>query len=113
VINLFVGDYVDKNRKDLQKKFPDFDVFDKKFIIDDTFMNDFLSMAEKQGVKMNEKEYGLSEMLIKSQIKSLIAGKLWDVNASFKIINQFDNEVQKAIGVIKDDAAFDKLGLQR
>jgi carboxyl-terminal processing protease len=113
VINLFVGDYVDKNRKDLQKKFPDFDVFDKKFIVDDAFMKDFLSLAEKQGVKMNEKEYGLSETLIKSQIKSLIAGKLWDVNASFKIINQFDNEVQKAIGVIKDDAAFDKLGLQR
>lgn len=113
VINLFVGEYVDINRKDLQKKYPDFDLFDKKFIIDDDFMKDFLSLAEKQGVKMNEKEYGLSGTLIKAQIKSLIAQKLWDVNASYKIINREDREVQKAIGVIKDDAAFDKLGLQR
>lgn len=113
VINMFVGDYVDKSRKDLQKQYPDFELFDKKFIVDGTFMKDFLSLAEKQGVKMNEKEYGLSETLIKSQIKSLIAQKLWDVNASFMIINREDHEVQKAIGVIKDDAAFDKLGLQR
>lgn len=113
VINMFVGDYVNKSRKDLQKQYPDFELFDKKFIVDGTFMKDFLSLAEKQGVKMNEKEYGLSETLIKSQIKSLIAQKLWDVNASFMIINREDHEVQKAIGVIKDDAAFDKLGLQR
>jgi carboxyl-terminal processing protease len=113
VINLFVGDYVDKYRKDLQTKYPDFDSFDKKFIIDDAFMKDFLSLAEKQGVKMNEKEYGISETLIKSQIKSLIAQKLWDVNSSYKIINREDNEVQKAIGIIKDDALFDKLGIQR
>jgi len=108
-----VGDYVDKSRKDLQKQYPDFDLFDKKFIVDDTFMKDFLSLAEKQGVKMIEKEYGLSETLIRSQIKSLIAQKLWDVNASFMIINREDHEVQKAIGVIKDDVVFDKLGLQR
>jgi len=113
VINMFVGDYVDKSRKDLQKQYPDFDLFDKKFIVDDTFMKDFLSLAEKQGVKMIEKEYGLSETLIRSQIKSLIAQKLWDVNASFMIINREDHEVQKAIGVIKDDVVFDKLGLQR
>jgi carboxyl-terminal processing protease len=113
VLNLYTADYVDKNRKELQKKYPDFDLFDKKFIIDSDFMKDFLSMAEKQGVKMNEKEYGLSETLIKSQIKSLVAEKLWDVNASYKIINREDHEVQKAIGVIKNDALFDKQGLQR
>lgn len=113
VLNLFVGDYVDKNRKELQTKYTEFDTFDRMFIVDDPFMKDFLSLAEKQGVKMNEKEYAVSESLIKSQIKSLIAEKLWDINASYKIINHEDNEVQKAIGVIKDDALFDKLGIQR
>jgi carboxyl-terminal processing protease len=113
VINMFVADFVDKNRKDLLKKYPDFDSFDKKFIVDDDFIKDFLSLAEKQGVKMNEKEYGLSGTLIKAQIRSSIAQKLWDVTASYKIINREDPEVQKAIGVIKNDAIFDKMGLQR
>ena len=113
VLNLFVGDYFDKNRKNLLKDYPDFDQFDKKFIVDDAFMKDFLALAEKQGVKMNEKQYGLSESLIKSQVKAAIAEKLWDVDAYFKVMNQEDNEVQKAIKVIKDDTLFDKLGIQR
>ncbi|MCX6248419.1 MAG: S41 family peptidase [Bacteroidetes bacterium] len=112
VINLYVGDYVDKNRKDLQKKYPDFDTFDKKFTVDDAFIKDFLALAEKQGVKMEEKQYALSESLIKSQIKSLIAQKLWDVNESYKIINREDHEVQKAISVIKDNGLFDKFGIR-
>jgi carboxyl-terminal processing protease len=113
VLNLFVGDYVDKNRIALQKDYPDFERFDKKFTIDDTFMKDFLALAEKQGVKMNEKQYGLSESLIKAQIKAAIAEKLWEVNDYFRVINKEDNEVQKAIGVIKDNALFNKLGIQR
>ena len=113
VLNLFVGDYVDKNRKSLLKDYPDFDQFDTRFSVDDAFIKGFLDLAEKQGVKMNEKQYGLSESLIKSQVKAAIAEKLWDVDAYFKVMNQEDNEVQKAIKVIKDDALFDKLGIQR
>jgi len=113
VLNLFVGDYFDKNRKSLLKDYPDFDQFDKKFIVDDTFMKDFQALAEKQGVKMDEKQYGLSESLLKTQIKAAIAEKLWDVNAYFRVFNKEDNEVQKAINVIKDDALFDKPGIQK
>jgi carboxyl-terminal processing protease len=111
VLNLFVGDYVDKNRNDLEKQYPDFETFDKKFNVDDVFMKDFLKLAEDQGVKMNEKQYALSETLIKSQIKAAIAEKLWDVNAYFKVINKEDNEVQKAINVIKDNSLYKKLGI--
>jgi len=110
-INIFVGEYVDKNRKELQRSYPDFSTFDKKFTLDDVFMKDFTALAEKQGVKMDEKQFAISETLIKSQLKSLIAQKLWDVNVSFQVINKYDNEVQKAISVIKDDATFDKLGI--
>jgi len=108
VINIFVGDYVDKNRPDLQKKYPDLSTFKTKFILDDTFMKDFLALAEKQGVKMNEKEYALSLELIKSQVKSLIAQQLWDVNSSYQIINEYDHEVQKAVDVIRNSPLFDK-----
>lgn len=113
VINLFNGNYIDKNRSELVKNYPDFDTFNKKFIVDDVFMKDVLALADKLGVKMDEKQYALSESLIKSQIKASIAEKLWDITVYFKIMNHEDNEVQKAIGVIKNDALFDKLGLQR
>ncbi len=109
VVNLFVSDYVDKNRTELQKDYPDFDTFDKEFFAGETFMTDFRKEADKAGVKFDEKQYDLSLELIKSQIKSLIAQKLWDINASYRVINEYDKEVLKALGVIQDDSLFDQL----
>ncbi len=113
VINLYVGEYVDRMRLNLKKDYPDFERFDKTFVTDSVFMKDFFAFAEKQGVKLDEPEYALSEKLIKSQIKGLIAQKLWDMNELFAIINQNDEEVQKAVEVIKDDSLFEKLKIDR
>jgi carboxyl-terminal processing protease len=112
VINLFVSDYVDDKRATLQKNFPDFRTFDKKFIVDDQFMKDFFEAAEKAGVKKDEKGYLAAERLIKNQLKALIAQKLWDLNTFYEVINQYDVEVLKAVNVIKDDALYKKLKIQ-
>jgi carboxyl-terminal processing protease len=109
VINLFISDYVDKNRSQLQKSYPDFATFDKNFKVDDNLMNDFFALADKQGVKKNDEQYKLSEDFIKIQIKALLAQKLWDTNAFYKVINQGDEEIQKAVKVINDDSMFKKL----
>jgi carboxyl-terminal processing protease len=113
VINLYVSDYVDSKREDLAKTYPDFKTFDKKFLVDDDFMKDFFVAAEKAGVKKDDKGYTESEKLIKNQLKALIAQKLWDINAFYEVINQNDDEVQKAISVIKDDALYKKLKIQQ
>jgi len=109
VINTFVGDYVDKSRQILKATYPDFTRFDKKFLVDSTFMNYFFAYAEKEGVKKDEKGYAVSEKLIKSQIKGLVAQKLWDMNELYAIVNQEDEEVQKALEVVQDDTIFEKL----
>ena len=109
VIRTFVGTYVDKNRSTLLRDYPDFDAFNKNFIVDDRFMRDFFELAEKKDVKKNEKEYAISEVLIRAQLKALIAQKLWDQNDYYKIINKTDKELQKAIEVINNDELFRKL----
>ena len=106
VINLFVGDYVDRNRPELMKNYPDFTSFDKKFSIDETIMKNFNALADKEGVKKDDKQYLLSEKLVKNQIKAFIAQKLWDVTASFAIVNHEDEEVRKAVVVIENDALY-------
>ncbi len=113
VINLFVGDFVDRNRKSLQQNYPVFTAFDKSFILNDDFMRTFFDFAEKEGIKKDEKGYTASEVLIKSQIKGLVAQKLWDMKELYTIVNQSDDEVQKAIQVINDDSLFDKLKIDR
>jgi carboxyl-terminal processing protease len=109
VINLFVGDYVDRNRKALNHDYPDFAAFDKNFYPADEFMKLFLDAAEKEGVKFDEKGYAASGILIRSQIKGLIAQKLWDMTSLYVVVNKDDQEVQKALEVIRDDSLFDQL----
>jgi carboxyl-terminal processing protease len=113
VINLFVGDYVDKNRKNLQTSYPDFKSFNKGFILDSSYMKPFFDLAEKQGIKFDEKGYTASTKLIKSQIKGLIAEKLWNLSEFYEVANQSDDEVIKAVEVIEDNALFDKLQIER
>jgi carboxyl-terminal processing protease len=113
VINLFVGDYVDLNRKQLQASYPDFKLFDKSFNLDEPFMKGFFELAEKQGVKLDEKGYSASEKLIRSQIKGLIAEKLWNLSEFYEVVNQGDEEVLKALEVIQDNSIFDKLQIDR
>ncbi|MEI7663475.1 MAG: S41 family peptidase [Bacteroidota bacterium] len=113
VINNFVTEYIDKSRKSLQSKYPDFASFDRGFLVDDAFMEGFFTYAEKEGVKKNDKGWAASEKLIKSQIKGIVAQKLWDLNELYAIINQYDEEVLKAIEVVQDDALFEKLKIDR
>jgi carboxyl-terminal processing protease len=113
VINTYISDYVDKSRKSLKSSYPEFSLFDKDFQINDDFMADFFTYAEKEGVKKDEKGYAASEKLIKSQLKGLIAQKLWDMTELYTIINQADEEVQKAIEVAEDDALHQKLQIDR
>ncbi|HTX88901.1 MAG TPA: S41 family peptidase [Bacteroidales bacterium] len=113
VVNLMVSDYVDNHRSQLLQDYPDFTAFDQKFVLSEDFMKEFLRVADREGVKFDPKEYSLSEDLIKSQIKSLIVQKLWDVNDSYQVINEYDKEVQRALEVIRDDALFDKLHVPR
>jgi carboxyl-terminal processing protease len=112
VINLFVGDFIDAKRAALLSSYPDFKTFNKKFDIDDDFMKDFFAAADKAGVKKDDKGYAAAEKLIKNQLKALIAQKLWDLNAFYEIINQNDDEVLKAVSVIKDGALYKKLKIQ-
>ena len=111
VINTFVGDFVDRERKTLKASYPEFNLYDRGFVLDEPFMKGFFDYADKQGVKLDEKQYALSEKLIKSQLKGLIAQKLWDMTELYTIVNQNDEEVLKAIEVAEDDALFRKLGI--
>lgn len=53
VLNDFTMDFIDKNREDLLKKYPDFKKFQSDFVMDKKFMTDFEKAAEKAGVKKN------------------------------------------------------------
>jgi carboxyl-terminal processing protease len=106
IINSFTMDYMNKNRRKLDKDFPSFDKFMKDFIVDAEFMENFISYAEKEGIEKDEDGLETSGGHIAVMLKAFIGRNLYDLNAYYKIISDVDKELQQAINTMGDDMAF-------
>ena len=102
LLNQFAVTHIDNNRSSFLKTYPDVEAFKKNFVVDDAIMNKFISFAEKEDVKKDEKDYQISKDLIKTQLKALFARNLWDLEAYYYVINDINPSFQKALEAIKD-----------
>ncbi len=109
LINEFTLQYIEVNRKDLIKKYPDIKTFKNGFSDDQKLLDEFVAFAEKKEVERNDKDLEASGQQIKAVLKGLIARNLFTQNAYFEVISSTDDDLLKAIEVIKNDALFYKL----
>ena len=110
LFNQFVNEHVDANRKQLKESYPDFEAFDKGFLVDDHLMDHFIEAAEAEDIEVDSTDLEVSDHLIRTRIKALTARSLWKTQEYFRVINQEDEVVQKALEAI-DDKTFKKLRL--
>lgn len=102
VIGEYLANYIDKNREQLKKTYPDFEKFSKNFQVTDAMINDIVKAGEKAGIPKDEKLLKPVLPSMKLQLKSLIARDLWDMNEMYKLMNA-DNEILKqGLKVLKD-----------
>ena len=94
--------YIEKLRKELQNKYKKFEAFNEKFEIDDNFLAEIRTLADKEKIKFDEKQYNQSLPLIKTQLKALIARDLWDMNEYFQVMNSTNQSVQQALKVLNE-----------
>jgi carboxyl-terminal processing protease len=109
IVSPLVSEYVDKHRQELLKDFPDFASFKSDFIVGEPLMELFFKATEEAKMEMNEEEFTTSEPLIKTQIKGLIAQKLFDITSFYIIANEMDPEVMQVVEIIQDDHLFKAL----
>ena len=102
VIGEFMGNYIDKNRKSLERKYSTFEQFKQEYTIQDAMIDELVQAGEKAGIPKDEK--ALSELLpaIKLQLKAIIARDLWDMNEMYQILNEEDKVVKRGLEVLKD-----------
>ena len=105
ILSDFALTYTDDNRKNLLKDYADVFAFKKGFEMDDLFMQKFIGFAEKKEVKKNDAGYHRSELVIKTQIKALMARDLYNTNAYYVIINDINSFYKKALQSM-DDVTF-------
>lgn len=109
IVIKFTMKFIEDHRKELAEKYKKFEDFDKKFDIDDEMLATLREMGEKEKVKFDEEQYQKSLPLIKTQLKSLIARDLWDMNEYFRVMNTTNESVQKALQILNSKEYKNKL----
>lgn len=100
-INQYVIKYVEENRKELLKKYPDDKDFVENFEVTDEMLAKLFAVAEKEGVKPNEEEARTSRPLFAMIVKGLIGRDVYDTATYFKVYNQYDPIFREAYRLIK------------
>lgn len=112
IINHFVIQYLDKNRKKIERKYANddevmddagFAEYKSSFTISDNMIDDLVKFAESKDLELNQEELDKSLMQLKTNLKALIARDLWGTSMFFEIINQLDPIFIEALKVLEDD----------
>ncbi|MBP6610192.1 MAG: S41 family peptidase [Paludibacter sp.] len=109
IVNKTAVQYIDKHRAELKKSYPSFDKFKKGFVIDNAVIEQLKTLAEKDKIKFDEKQFATSEALIKLQLKALVARDLWEVNEYYQIMDAENESLVKAIELITTKGAYEKI----
>ena len=90
--------YVDNNRKQLKKRYPDFQSFLNGFEVPRALIDEIVAEGKKQKVEpKDEAERKQTLPYLRTQLKALIARDLWDMSEYFQIINIQNPILQKAL----------------
>jgi carboxyl-terminal processing protease len=101
-ISQFVLEYVDNNRKEIVKEYPDFKSFKNGFEVSEKLMSKFIKYAESDGIPENKTGLSFSKEQIELLLKANIARDLWSTNEFFEIANLKDPKIETAITILKN-----------
>jgi carboxyl-terminal processing protease len=109
VYNSFTLEYADKNRLTLKSLYPKFEDFKSKFTFTAEDVKNFIATGEAAGVKYNEKQFDVSKKEILQILKALVASDIWNTTEYFRIINEDDVVIARAMKILADDKQYRKL----
>jgi carboxyl-terminal processing protease len=102
MINQFILEYVDANRKELNDRYPGFDTFKNDYSINDSLFNAFVDYAKSKGIVADNKDIIVSKVHLGILLKAYIARDLWSGNEFFEITNELEPDFITAIKILKN-----------
>ena len=93
--------YVEDHRDELKAKYAKFDDYMKRFEVPQAMVDTLFAEAERQKVKpRDDAERKRTLPMLRLQLKALIARDIWDMNEYFRLMNEQNHIVSKAVEVI-------------
>lgn len=108
-LTAFIVGYTDQNRKSLLRKYKTFESFDNDFTFDSEAIKELREAGEKNKVRFDQTQYDISAEEMKKVMKGLVARDLWDMNEYYRVVNQGDYGIIRAVSVLKDTALYEKV----
>mgnify|MGYP005918764291 FL=1 len=110
ILNRFCITYVDRNRSQLNREYPDVDAFIARFSVDSAMMDDIVKLGVADSVKLDSAQLERSRPMIETIVKGVIARDLFDTSAYFRVVNpQLSPVYREALGLINDERRYNKL----
>jgi carboxyl-terminal processing protease len=109
LFNSFTLEYADNNRPRLVAEYKTFNDFKNRFSFTEADIKQFIKMGEDVGVKFNEKQFEVSRPFTLKVLKALVANDIWQSTEYFRIINEDDVVIEKALKVLADKAEYNRI----
>lgn len=95
--------YIDHNRAEIEKTYGgDFEAFRKKFELPQSIVDGIFAGGDKDKIKpADEEEKAKTAKLISKVLKALVARDVWDTSEYYRIMNEGDATIEKALEVVK------------
>jgi carboxyl-terminal processing protease len=109
ILTSFTLEYSDKNRRKLASEYKTFEDYVKLFSFSSEEIAALIKKADDSGVKYNDQQFSISKGEILTVMKALIASNLWKTNEYFRILNEDDGVIKKALQIVSDKTAYNKI----
>ena len=91
VVNEYVISYMDRERGRLERAYPDFAAFDAGFGVGEEMLTGLTALGAERGVEFDEQGFAASAPLMRIQLKALVAQRLFDTGAFYRVMNPAQN----------------------
>ncbi len=109
ILTSFALEYFDKNRKLLTAEYKNFDDYKARFEFSPDDIGELIKKAGNAGIKYDGNQFAVSRKEILMILKGLVASNLWQLNEYYRIVNEDDIVIEKALKVLSDISAYAKI----
>ena len=103
LLHEYLYDYLGSNADKLSKQYPSFERFERDFVVDDRMLSELSDIAKRAGIDMTGADAAYTDGFLRTQLKALIARRLFTSGEYYRIINDCDDEVfARAVEVLSD-----------
>lgn len=108
IFNRFILQYVDDQRKKLQKEYDDFEAFNTSYNTPEVALERLVTFATEEGLELDEEDWSVSEAQISLLFKSYIARDLWGMEHFYEVYNSSDEVFIKAVEILENPSMLEQ-----